>query len=439
MKHLPILLVLCLLIISCQKENLLQETSQLPATDKNILIDTDLENRSFAGIDGKVWDDLDGDGIQDFTEPKIEGAIVRVFNEASGIILAELMTNSEGKYFVNLDPEIRFYIQVDLSLTEEFKKYLPSYQVANSTLKKLNSDFTDENGYMTSSTFNSSYARTLDFGVLKGAAVGNTVWLDHSTLGFANIFDADDTPMEGIKVLLYRVDVTGFNEEFISSTETNEFGNYLFENLFPGLYFIEFEMNDPTLQEITPNVGSNLNDKVDSDIEIVLGNGLFRTGIIYLGVGEINLTVDAGFDEGWDCGPWGDPKVPITGVVWNDLNRDGLRQRNEDVLSSVHLKLYNSGNQLEGTQYSNSLGEYEFMATLKSNYYIKVDTAPNVDVSKYTPDADELINNDIDPNTNRSARILIDFEIVNIDVGLFYTHNSLQTTEEYSEFSGIKK
>ncbi|MFK7904519.1 MAG: SdrD B-like domain-containing protein, partial [Chitinophagales bacterium] len=110
--------------------------------------------------------------------------------------------------------------------------------------------------------------------------LGNMVWLDADRNGFQ---DNGETGIEGVEVTLYNAD----NGEVIDSQLTDENGNYSFGNLSEGNYYIIFEeMSDYSISPI--NAGSN--DEKDSDVN---ENGQSPT--ISLGIGEENLSIDAGF------------------------------------------------------------------------------------------------------------------------------------------------
>jgi hypothetical protein len=66
-----------------------------------------------ASIGDLVWDDLDGDGIQDPGEPGIAGVTVRLFN-SGGTQVASTVTGANGEYvFAGLRPGT-YYVKVDI-------------------------------------------------------------------------------------------------------------------------------------------------------------------------------------------------------------------------------------------------------------------------------------------------------------------------------------
>lgn len=111
------------------------------------------------------------------------------------------------------------------------------------------------------------------------AALGDFVWLDRNQDG---IQDAGEPGVSGVTVNLF--DGAG---TLVSSTTTDANGFYLFDNLTPGDYFVEFI--PPSGFERSPQ-DRGQNDGVDSDADPATG----RTAVTNLTAGERDLTWDAG-------------------------------------------------------------------------------------------------------------------------------------------------
>lgn len=97
-----------------------------------------------ASIGDLVWEDLDGDGIQDPGEPGIAGVTVRLFN-SGGTQVRSTVTNADGEYlFSNLTPGV-YHIEIDIP--EGFTATLRDQGPDDAT----DSDV-DENGVMAPTT-----------------------------------------------------------------------------------------------------------------------------------------------------------------------------------------------------------------------------------------------------------------------------------------------
>ena len=266
-----------------------------------------------AEVGNYVWDDEDGDGIQDASENGIQGATVTLFDE-SGNEVNSLVTNSDGEYcFTGLVPG-NYYIELT-SLPGSYEDYVATSH--NPNLIGVNSDITNANGHWTTSTFSldlSEVNKSIDLGVYQGATIGNQVFCDNPEFGFMNIQDAQDTPFEGMIVRLFMVDLMNGDEELIGTQTTGADGTYLFTGLEKGNYIVEAEVMAANKQFVSANSGYYdavldefiLDDELDSDIQYevlteTMGNGdihsIGRTAIISITAGAENLTVDIGVGE----------------------------------------------------------------------------------------------------------------------------------------------
>ena len=105
----------------------------------------------------------------------------------------------------------------------------------------------------------------------------------------------------------------------VASTSTNAAGFYLFSNLVPGCYKVQFT----TPATFTPTTANAGGDALDSDSV----GGI--TGNYNLASGETNLTVDAGFY-----------KVAALGdFVWKDKNANGIQDAGEPGIPGVLVTL----------------------------------------------------------------------------------------------------
>jgi len=148
------------------------------------------------------------------------------------------------------------------------------------------------------------------------ASIGNFVWNDLNGDGQQQI---DEPAIPNIQVNLYRN-----NGAYLSTQYTNNVGNYIFENLYPDLYYLEF-YNPPGYDKTFPNRGSNTSD---SDIDG--SNGPGTTGTIKIIAGQIDDTWDAGF---YKC-------VPIGDLVWYDLNGNDIWDTNENGINGIKVNLW---------------------------------------------------------------------------------------------------
>jgi len=145
----------------------------------------------------------------------------------------------------------------------------------------------------------------------KKAAVGDRVWNDLNANG---IQDANEPGIEGITVNLW-TNVNNAPGSIIKTTTTNAAGNYLFTNIVPGTYWLQFVLPDAISSWIFALQNQGTDDAIDSDAD---ANGI--AGPIELASGEVDLTWDAGLDPGAAAG--GDEE-PTDGAAGGDEGAAG--------------------------------------------------------------------------------------------------------------------
>ena len=258
-------------------------------------------------LGNKVWDDLNGDGIQDTGEPGIANVDVELYEAETNILVAAQQTNTLGEYCFTDLYEGNYYVKFTKPLGAQYVSYILTDHVENPAAG--NCDVTHKNGPNTTNTIFLSQGeinKTIDAGFYQGGTIGNQVWCDNDN-GIPHIIEASDELVEGVVVNLYEVDSIGSPSSMvmIDSKITNANGSYYFNKLSTGYYVVEFEAPiDKAF--VSPKIG--FDDEVDSDVvSIVSGPNVFpqigRTYVINLAAGEERLTIDAGLTN--------DTNVPI--------------------------------------------------------------------------------------------------------------------------------
>jgi hypothetical protein len=224
-----------------------------------------------ASIGDYVWLDADRDGQQEAGETGVNNVTVRLLN-AVGATIATTTTDASGFYsFTGLQPG---------TYSVEFVK--PSNY--GFTTADQGSDTTDSDANVTTGrtgqyTLVSGQAQlTVDAGLVLGS-IGNYVWRDLNANG---VQDANEIGVDGVTVRLLNS-----SNVVIATTTTANGGAYLFSNLSPGTYTVEF-VKPSGFYLTVANAGGN--DSLDSDASTTTGH----TGTYTLAAGEQNLTVDAG-------------------------------------------------------------------------------------------------------------------------------------------------
>jgi len=226
-------------------------------------------------------------------------------------------------------------------------------------------------------------------------ALGDKVWLDINRDGIQNSGEAG---ISGVKVKLFDI-----NKKEIATTQTNENGNYSFENLEPKEYRVVFTL--PTGYNVTKQ-NQGVDDTKDSDTNI---NG--QTALITVIAGEEIKSIDMGIYQA---------PAKLGNRVWYDSNENGIQDGDERGIAGVKVELYTHNDKLIATKSTNSQGIYQFDELAPNRYFVKF-IAPN---SYIISPKDKGINDSKDSDADATGKtevvtLVAGQEDNSLDMGLF--------------------
>jgi len=318
-----------------------------------------------------IWNDEDGDGIKDESESGVNGITVRLFNSNDDLVSNTVTatnpnTDEAGYYkFTDLDPG-SYYIEV--VLTAGFV----SSEADVISDEENDSDLTNDNGPNTSSTFSLDQGEVicdLDAGIYQGGRVNGLVWQDDAT-GTMGVYEIDlDTPLEDILVKLLNSD-----NQVIAETQTNNAGEYSFNEIRVGSYAIMF-VGPENFSFVNANVGND--DDIDSE---VTNNTDGTTNLFSVGVGDVISAINAGLQFGTlpvdlisFTGYW-NQKTDVNTLNWStatEINND-LFEIERSFESTGGFKKVG---EVEGNGTSSTIKDYSYTDTdisLSGTYYYKL-------------------------------------------------------------------
>jgi hypothetical protein len=231
-------------------------------------------------------------------------------------------------------------------------------------------------------------------------AIGDFVWED------LNLNGIQDPGEPGIRNVLVRL--RDQNGNIIRSAITDANGFYLFDNLAPGIYSVQFTTPSgyiPTLD----NRGAD--DAKDSDPNPVTG----ITQQYTLAPGEFNLTVDAGFYR----------LARIGDFVWEDFNANGLQDPGEPGIPNVTVQLTGVnalGNPVNQITTTNAMGMYEFINLVPGTYTVTfLRPGANYLSSPANVGLNDAIDSDADEVTGATSPVFLQSNENNttIDAGFY--------------------
>jgi len=297
--------------------------------------------QQLASIGNYVWLDADKDGIQDVGENGLENVTVNLYlsdDTPSGTTT----TNASGAYsFTDLAPD-DYYVEFVLLGGYTFSPK----DVGGDDALDSDADLATGKTIVTTLIANENDI-TWDAGVyLNVASIGDVVWDDANEDG---IQDGGEPGIENVTVNLYLSDDTPSG-----TTTTNVSGAYIFTNLTPGDYYVEFIL--PSGYVFSPkDAGSD--DALDSDADLTTGKTIVTTLIA-----EEN-------DMTWDAGMYS-TVASIGNFVWEDTNGNGIQDGGELGIEGVTVQLFRQGGVWMGNRTTDVNGFYLFTDLAPNNYYL---------------------------------------------------------------------
>jgi len=233
----------------------------------------------FGRIGDFLWDDENQNGIQDLGETGIANVTVKLY-DGFGQLVATTVTNGLGKYqFLGLLPG-SYQVEFVNPSIYDFTTQNADAQGINGANNSDVNPLTGKTAIFTLAGGEINY--NVDAGLKPNASIGDRVWDDTNENG---IQDNGENGMPNITVELYRCS----DNSLVTSTVTNVNGNYSFNNLIGGDYYVQFTV--PIGYTVSPAFQGG-NNQTDSNPDAT-----GKTSCITLTAGEHNTTIDAGFFE----------------------------------------------------------------------------------------------------------------------------------------------
>lgn len=377
---------------------------------------------SSISIGDRVWFDDDGDGLYepDDGEAGVSGVKVTLYDITNpGQAITSTETRPNGTYrFLNILPG-EYYLIFDLDT-------LPPGHIATrpdfGLDEQRDSDAHPVTGRVpVSGTINATQIDdSLDMGIIKTASIGDMVWYDTDRDGIQSAVETGlsttNSPVgiPGVQVKL----IDGQSGAVLMSQTTGSDGQYRFDTIAPGQYYVEFDLPQTYLP--SPKDVAAGTDVFDSDADYNNSFRSLRTELITLRSGEHNPTVDLGayLQRGLP--------VSIGDYVWFDSDRDGTQGSNEFGMPDVTVELHNESEGTISRAITDRNGHYSFQNLVPGNYQLNFVPPAGFIASPQNAGTDSSRDSDIRTATGRTVETVLSSAEVDRtwDAG-FYTNATL--------------
>jgi hypothetical protein len=314
-----------------------------------------------------VWNDLNGDGIQEAGEPGISGVTLTITGTTgAGVAVSQTTTtDANGLY--------------------QFTEAPGTYSVAVTTPTGYTPTATGQGTIATDSNATPSATtpatlpggssdQSIDFGFYQPVTIGNYVWNDANDNG---IQDAGESGISGVTLTITGTD--GAGNSVTGTTTTDATGMYSFTEA-PGTYTVS--VTTPSgYAPTTTGQGTTATDSNPSPSGTTPGT---------LPSGGSDQTIDFGFYQ----------PVTIGNYVWLDANGNGVQDSGESGISGVTLTITGTtgaGVAVSQTTTTDANGLYQFTEA-PGTYSVAVTTPTG-----YTPTATGQGTTATDSNATPSA------------------------------------
>ncbi len=310
-------------------------------TDLNFGVDN-------SGVIGdRVWNDADGDGIQDTGEVGLPGVTVNLYQGAT--LLATTVTDASGAYQFTGLADGTYTVKVDSTtvpagFTQTYDNYSPTNDhTGQATVSGGGTNLTADFGYHNPTSY----------------SISGNVFNDLGTIGAK---DGADVGLSGITVYLY--DATGTT--VIATTVTDGSGNYIFPGIPNGSYLVKVDTTTLPSRAFVETYESDTS--INNAIAVTVAGAPSANNDFgfhaYLGSinGSVCVSVGTGPNVGNGICNSGEPLVENVTITLIGAGPDGLLGTADDTTASTT---------------TNSSGYYEFTNLIPGLYQVVKTNPPN--------------------------------------------------------------
>jgi hypothetical protein len=362
-----------------------------------------------SSIGDRVWYDTDGNGTQNAGEPGVSNVTVTLYKEtapASGVyvVYATTVTDVNGFYLFNNLPNNTNY---KVGITPPAGTLLTSSTGTTAGNGTTDSDLDPTTRLSAVVNIPPAGAQItgIDVGLIlqptTKASLGDRVWYDNNRDGDQ---DAGEPGIAGVTVQLLNAANT-----ILATTTTDAFGIYIFTNLSPGVYKVNFGAVAGMQRTSLNATGGTIADITDSDADPTTGSTQGYT----LNAGGKNMSVDAGYYSTQPAANVG----AIGDRVWVDSDGNGVQDAGEPSVAGVTITLYNNAGTAIAIATSDINGNYLFPGLTAGNYTVGFSNLPaGFGFTGQDKGGNDATDGDENPATGRTQTVTVTGGTTNITV-----------------------
>jgi len=388
-------------------------------------------------LGGRLWIDANTNGIQDPCEMILSDITVTLYTTDGTEIETTISDENGGYYFSDeiIRPNEEYFAvfgsaaqtQTPLTLLDI---YTPTARNIGMSPNNSLNDSDVETGNIigiTNALFipistggPGSVSHSNDAGFFEipppvGANITGQVFDDLNQNGLQ---DSGEPYIEGIIITLFNADGTE-----VATTETDSNGNYIFQDVLEGDYYIEIDLQtnaDGGILDVELTALDAGDDSIDNDFDPNTGQ-----------TSTFSFDPTDG-DKDFDAGVFS-PSGVINGVAFDDSNGDGIQDPNEPAIGGITVTLLDCNDVVIATVTTDQNGNYSFGDLDQGDYQVRFDPSENdngIDNYIASPQGegtDETIDSDIDASfTSECVSVFLD--PVEIDAGFVVPKTTISGT-----------
>lgn len=306
---------------------------------------------------GRVWNDLNNDGLMDADEPVVSGVTLRLTREDTGEVLTAV-SDETGVYGFSDLPNDSYAFSVALPEAMLLARY-----TSESGLRSiLTGD--DKNNYRNFIVRYTDPRVNMDVGLVDSAIIRGLTYLD---MNYNGNYDEGEPPYAGLKLQFIR----NFVDRPVQEVITGADGVFAFDYVRTGNYRFRAIVPDDgsafTMVPSEPGYFSNLFAARPGRRENSVDNIDVANGMVY----EYYIGVALG--------------GKISGTVFNDKDYSGVKNGSDSGLSGITVQLVGTDNKIVSETTTNKSGNYTLSDAMPGTYTLRFLRKTGYTFTKYRP------------------------------------------------------